>query len=111
MRFELCVDSIDGVRAAHAAGADRVELCADLLEGGTTPNLGAIRIARAVEGLRLHVMIRPRGGDFLYDDDEVSAMAADIAAAKAEGAGAPGEYTRTATSARRIRAVMERAVS
>src|SRR5579871_2601145 len=86
MRFEICVDSIAGVKAAYEAGADRVELCANLLEGGTTPSLGAIRRARAVKGLRLHVMIRPRGGDFLYSDDEVDEMEADIAAAKAEGA-------------------------
>ncbi len=86
MRFEICVDSIEGVRAAHEAGADRVELCAALVEGGTTPTLGAIRVARAVPDLRLQVMIRPRGGDFLYDDDEMAQMLADIAMAKAEGA-------------------------
>jgi copper homeostasis protein len=86
MRFEICVDSIEGVRAAHEAGADRVELCADLVEGGTTPSLGMIRLARKVPALRLQVMIRPRGGDFLYDDDETAMMIADIAAAKAEGA-------------------------
>ena len=86
MRFEICVDSVAGVKAAREAGADRVELCANLVEGGTTPSLGAIRLARAVPDLRLHVMIRPRGGDFLYTDDEFAAMEADIAAAKAEGA-------------------------
>ena len=86
MRFEICVDSIEGVRAAHDAGADRVELCAGLLEGGTTPSLGAIRLARTVPDLRLHVMIRPRGGDFLYSDDELVQMTSDIAAARAEGA-------------------------
>lgn len=86
MRFEVCVDSIAGVRAAHEARADRVELCANLLEGGTTPSLGAMRLARAVPELRLHVMIRPRGGDFLYNGDEIAQMEADIAAAKSEGA-------------------------
>jgi len=86
MRFEVCVDSIEGVRAAHGAGADRVELCAALVEGGTTPSLGAIRRARAVAGIRLHVMIRPRGGDFLYSEEEFAAMEQDIGAAKAEGA-------------------------
>jgi copper homeostasis protein len=86
MRFEICVDSIAGVRAAREAGADRVELCANLVEGGTTPSLGAIRAARAIRDLRLHVMIRPRGGDFLYGEDELAQMLADIAAAKAEGA-------------------------
>ncbi len=86
MIFEICLDSVDGVRAAVAACAARVELCANLLEGGTTPSLGLIRQARRVAGIRLHVIIRPRGGDFLYDDDEFAAMQTDIEAAKAEGA-------------------------
>lgn len=86
MIFEICVDSVAGVRAAKAAGAHRVELCADLLEGGTTPTLGMMRRARMVDGIKLHVMIRPRGGDFLFDDDEFAIMLADIDAAKAERA-------------------------
>jgi copper homeostasis protein len=80
------VDSVAGVRAAGHAGAQRVELCADLLEGGITPSLGAIRQARTVAGVALNVMIRPRGGDFLFNDDEFAAMRADIETAKAEGA-------------------------
>jgi copper homeostasis protein len=80
------VDSVAGVRAAKAAGADRVELCGDLLEGGTTPSRGMIRQARTITGIGLNVMIRPRGGDFLFDDDEFAIMEADIDAAKAEGA-------------------------
>ena len=86
MICEICVDSVAGVRAAKDAGAQRVELCADLLEGGITPSLGAIRQARKVEGIDLNVMIRPRGGDFLFDDDEFAAMWADIETSKAEGA-------------------------
>lgn len=86
MIFEICVDSVAGVRAASAAGADRVELCADLLEGGTTPSRGMMQRARNVAGMRLNVMIRPRGGDFLFDDDELAVMEADIETAKAEGA-------------------------
>jgi copper homeostasis protein len=86
MICEICVDSVAGVRAAKDAGAQRVELCADLLEGGVTPSLGAIRQARKVLGIDLNVMIRPRGGDFLFDDDEFAAMRADIEAAKVEGA-------------------------
>jgi copper homeostasis protein len=85
MLREICVDSVDGVRAAHAAGADRVELCAALLEGGITPSVGTIRAARGV-GIAMMVMIRARGGDFLFDDDEFAAMEADIDAAKAGGA-------------------------
>ncbi len=86
MICEICVDSVAGVRAAKAAGARRVELCADLLEGGITPSLGVIRQARTVSGIDLNVIIRPRGGDFLFDDDEFASMRADIETAKAEGA-------------------------
>jgi copper homeostasis protein len=86
VKYEICVDSVAGVRAAKAAGAHRVELCADLLEGGLTPSRGMIRQARTVSGIGLQVIIRPRGGDFLYDDDEFAVMEADIETAKAEGA-------------------------
>jgi len=86
MKFEICVDSCDGVRAARDAGADRVELCANLLEGGTTPSLGAIRKARTISGIGLHVIIRPRGGDFFYSADECEEMETDILAAKEQGA-------------------------
>jgi copper homeostasis protein len=86
MIYEICVDSVASVRAAKAAGAQRVELCADLLEGGITPSRGAIRQARKVPGIGLNVMIRPRGRDFLFDDDEFATMRADVETAKAEGA-------------------------
>ena len=86
MICEICVDSVAGVRAAGEAGAARVELCAALLEGGTTPSRGLIRRARAVAGIGLQVIIRPRGGDFLYDADEFAVMEGDIDAAKDEGA-------------------------
>ena len=86
MIFEICVDSVAAVRAAKAAGAHRVELCADLLEGGIAPSLGMIRQARKVVGIDLNVMIRPRGGDFLFNDDEFATMRTDIETAKAEGA-------------------------
>jgi copper homeostasis protein len=86
MIYEICVDSVAGVRSAQLAGAQRVELCADLLEGGITPSLGMIRQARKIPGINLNVMIRPRGGDFLFDEDEFATMRADIETAKAEGA-------------------------
>lgn len=86
MIFEICVDSVAGVRAAKAVGAQRVELCGNLLEGGITPSRGAIRQARTMAGIELNVIIRPRGGDFLFDDDEFAIMQADIETAKAEGA-------------------------
>ena len=86
MVFEICVDSAAAVRAARQAGADRVELCAALIEGGITPSRGMILQARKVSGIGLHVMIRPRGGDFLFDDDEMAIMRSDIEAAKEERA-------------------------
>jgi copper homeostasis protein len=86
MLHEICVDSVAGVRAAKSAGADRVELCAALLEGGITPSRGMIRQARLIEGIKLHVMIRPRGGDFLFDADEMATMRSDIETARDEGA-------------------------
>jgi copper homeostasis protein len=86
MICEICVDSVAGVRAAKDAGAQRVELCANLLEGGITPSLGTIRQARTVVGVDLNVMIRPRGGDFLFNEGEFAAMQADIETAKTEGA-------------------------
>jgi copper homeostasis protein len=86
MICEICVDSVAGVRAAKAAGAQRVELCADLLEGGITPSRGMIHEARRIEGVGLHVIIRPRSGDFLFDADEFAIQRADIETAKAERA-------------------------
>jgi len=85
---EICTDSIAGVRAAMDAGAQRIELCAALMEGGITPSIGLVRraIATANGALKIHVIIRPRGGDFLYDDDERQAMADDIDAVAAAGA-------------------------
>jgi copper homeostasis protein len=86
--FEICIDSIAGVRAAAEAGAARVELCASLIEGGITPSIGMVRQAVAIADgrLKVHVIIRPRGGDFLYSADEFAVMRDDVAAAKAAGA-------------------------
>ncbi|HEV8389143.1 MAG TPA: copper homeostasis protein CutC [Dongiaceae bacterium] len=84
---EICIDSVDGAIAAVEAGANRVELCANLLEGGTTPSLGLMETTIARAKLPVQVMIRPRGGDFLYSEIEVEMMLRDIAAAKAARAG------------------------
>jgi copper homeostasis protein len=86
---EVCTDSVAGVVAACEAGAARVELCAGLIEGGITPSSGMIRcaVAAAAGRLAVHVIIRPRGGDFLYGPDEVAVMEADITAAREAGAG------------------------
>ena len=72
-QFEICTNSVESCLAAQKGGADRVELCAGIPEGGTTPSYGEIAIAREVlTHTRLHVIIRPRGGDFLYSDIEMS---------------------------------------
>ena len=86
MRIEICVDSAAGAFAAERGGADRVELCDNLLEGGTTPSAGCIRVARQGLKIGLQVIIRPRGGDFLYDETEVNVMREDILMAKDLGA-------------------------
>lgn len=83
--FEICVDSPESALAAQRGGADRVELCDNLAEGGTTPSIGSIQIARELLNIKLHVIIRPRGGDFLYSDIEFELMKRDITAAKRAG--------------------------
>ena len=83
---EVCANGVESCIAAQNGGADRVELCAGIPEGGTTPSYGEIKVARRVlTTTRLHVIIRPRGGDFLYSDLEVERMAADIAACRELG--------------------------
>ncbi|WP_423922739.1 copper homeostasis protein CutC [Frigoribacterium sp. 2-23] len=78
---ELCVDDLDGALVADREGADRIELCADLLEGGTTPSLGMIRsVLDRVERVGVQVIVRVRGGDFVYDDDEIDVMCHDLEA-------------------------------
>jgi copper homeostasis protein len=86
MKIEICVDSVESAVAAEQGGADRVELCANLLEGGTTPSTGCIQWTRAKIKIGLQVMIRPRGQDFLYSDLEWAVMQADVADAKRLGA-------------------------
>ncbi len=83
---EVCVDSVESAVAAQEGGADRVELCDSLLEGGTTPSAGLIEIARRHLRIGLHVMIRPRGADFLYSDVEFQAMQRDVELAGESGA-------------------------
>jgi copper homeostasis protein len=82
---EICVEGVDGLVAAQEGGADRAELCASLLEGGITPSLGMVRTALEVATIPFHVIIRPRGGDFLYSEREFAAMLADVRAVRELG--------------------------
>jgi copper homeostasis protein len=82
---EICVDSVESAIAAQKGGADRVELCDNLMEGGTTPSFGAIEMARKLLDIKLHVIIRPRGGDFYYSDIEFEIIKRDVEMAKSGG--------------------------
>jgi len=84
--IEVCVEGVDGAVAAEHGGADRIELCASLLEGGITPSLGVVRAAARRVGIPLHVIVRPRGGDFLYSEGEFDSMLEDVATLRAAGA-------------------------
>lgn len=77
-KLEICVDSAISALNAQSAGADRIELCDNLGEGGTTPGYGMIISARNNLSIGIHVLIRPRGGDFLYSDTEYDIMRRDI---------------------------------
>ena len=85
-KFEICANSVASCIAAQEGGADRVELCAGIPEGGTTPSYGMIRNARKSINIGLNVIIRPRGGDFLYSESEIEEMLYDIHIAKELGA-------------------------
>ncbi len=86
MTTELCAYSVEACAVAARTGVTRVELCASPWEGGTTPSAATIRLARRVAGIRLCVMIRPRGGDFCYSDGEFRQMADEIRFARECGA-------------------------
>jgi copper homeostasis protein len=83
---EVCVDSVASAIAAERGGAQRVELCSDLLEGGITPSLGLLGVVRSKLSIGLHLIIRPRPGDFCYSDEEFDCMRRDVEVAKKEGA-------------------------
>ncbi len=86
-KIEICANSVESAVKAQEGGAYRVELCAGIPEGGTTPSFGEMRMARQLlQETKLHVIIRPRGGDFLYSQLEQEIMLHDIKVARQLGA-------------------------
>ena len=83
---EVCVDSVASAVAAERGGAQRIELCSDLLEGGVTPSVGLLGVVRSKLSIAIHPIIRPRPGDFCYSEAEFETMLRDIEIAKSEGA-------------------------
>ncbi|MBR3876851.1 MAG: copper homeostasis protein CutC [Bacteroidaceae bacterium] len=84
--LEICAGSVESAIAARDGGAARIELCAALEIGGTTPSAGLIAEVRKIEGIVLNVIIRPRGGDFLHNEHEAACMEQDIRTCRQLGA-------------------------
>ncbi len=83
--MEVCCYNLESALAAEQFGADRIELCDNAFEGGTTPSLGSIKMALQQLSIPVFVMIRPRGGDFLFSPEEVEAMLEDVKAVRQIG--------------------------
>lgn len=81
---ESCVETIEECLNSEKNGASRIELCADLCQGGTTPSYGIVKIAKKLLNIPVFVIIRPRGGNFIYDENELNIMISDIEILKRE---------------------------
>lgn len=84
--MEICVDSIESALAGERGGADRIELCDNLVAGGTTPSIGMLQAIRKYLTIDINFIVRPRSGDFCYSDFEFEVMKRDIEMAKEYGA-------------------------
>jgi copper homeostasis protein len=85
MLLEVCATSLQSAINAQSGGAERIELCDNLYEGGTTPSPGTIQLAREKLTIKVHVLIRPRGSDFVYSDEEMEVICKDIEFCKSAG--------------------------
>jgi len=83
--LEICANSVESAWAAYNGGAQRIELCTNLEDGGTTPSWGMMKLVSKIPSITKHVLIRPRGGDFVYNNYEVNTMIEDIKIAKSLG--------------------------
>lgn len=84
--MEVCVDSVESAVNAERGGAGRLELCSSLMEGGLTLSIGLLQVVKQSVSVPVYVMVRPRGGDFLYSEQEVEVMRRDIQLMKSHGA-------------------------
>ena len=79
MLVEVCANSLESALNAQNAGADRIELCSELVVGGITPSYGLLKKVRQQISIPVHVLVRPRGGDFTYSREEFEIMKTDVA--------------------------------
>lgn len=84
-RIEVCLENVESVVNAEKGGADRIELCSDLFEGGLTPSLATLRMAKKLSSIEISAMIRPRGGDFCYSDTDFEVMKEEVRIFREEG--------------------------
>lgn len=84
--FELCAENLESAKAAEAGGADRIELCSELAFGGVTPSLELTTAVIRALSIPVHILIRPRGGDFAYSTEELAVMQRQVEQAKQSGA-------------------------
>ncbi|CAI5504474.1 unnamed protein product [Closterium sp. Naga37s-1] len=86
VRLEICIETVASAIAAHKGGAHRVELCSGLVEGGVTPSIGLVTAVVQAIPIPVHVLIRPRAGDFVFSEEEMKVRSSPGAAGVVVGA-------------------------